>query len=99
MSDMAKVIKGLEETETALKQAVDRGGEMSLIKAYRCECHVGDAIALLKEYETIEPDVDSEGTCSCGNCGMTVGYYPVGCSVPEKLCKYCPECGHGVKWK
>ena len=54
---------------------------------------------LLKEKEAVEPDVDSEGTCSCGNCGATVGYYHVGCSVPEKFCKYCPECGQAVKWE
>lgn len=53
----------------------------------------------MKEQEAIEPDVDSEGTCSCGNCGTTVGHYPAGCSVPEKSCKYCPECGHEVKWE
>lgn len=56
------------------------------------------AIALLKEQEPVPPDVDSEETCSCGNCGTTVGYYPVGCKTPEKLCKFCPECGRAVKW-
>lgn len=55
-------------------------------------------IELLKEQEAIEPYVDSEGTCSCGNCGETVGYYPVRGSIPEKLCKHCPECGKEVKW-
>jgi hypothetical protein len=57
-----------------------------------------DALALLKEQEAVEPDTDSEGTCSCGNCGETVGYYPVGCNVPERLCKFCPECGKAVQW-
>lgn len=60
---------------------------------------VSDALALLKEKEAIEPDVDSEGTCSCGNCGTTVEYYPDECSVFKKLCKYCTECGHEVKWE
>ena len=53
---------------------------------------------LLKEQEAVEPDVDSERTCTCGNCGENVGYYPAGSKVPEKLCKYCPECGKAVKW-
>ena len=53
-------------------------------------------VALLEEQEAVEPDVDSEGTCSCGNCGTTIGYYPVGCNVPE-ICKFCPECGREVK--
>ena len=58
-----------------------------------------DAINLLKEQEAVEPDTDSEGTCTCGNCGETVGYYPVGCKTPQRLCKFCPECGRAVKWK
>ena len=59
----------------------------------------GDALELLKEQEAVEPDKDSEGTCSCGNCGETVGYYPVGCNTPNKFCKFCPECGKSVKWE
>ena len=58
-----------------------------------------DILKMLKEQGAIEPDVDSEGSCSCGNCGTTVRYSPAGCSVPEKLCKYCPECGKRVKWE
>ena len=54
---------------------------------------------LLAEQEAVEPDTDSEGTCSCGNCGETVGYFPAGCSTPQKLCKFCPECGKKVKWE
>ena len=60
---------------------------------------LNDALALLKEQEAVEPDTDSEGTCSCGNCGETVGWFPVGCSTPNKLCKFCPECGQAVKWE
>lgn len=59
---------------------------------------IDDTLALLKEQEAIEPDVNSEGTCTCGNCGENVGYYPVGCNTPEKLCKFCQECGTEVKW-
>ena len=58
-----------------------------------------DAVELLKKQKAVEPDTDSEGTCTCGNCGETVGYYPVGCNKPEKLCKFCPECGQAVKWE
>jgi len=58
-----------------------------------------DENGLLKEQEPVPPDVDSERSCSCGNCGTTVGYYPDGCKTPEKLCKFCPECGRAVKWK
>lgn len=58
-----------------------------------------DILAMLKEQKAVEPETDSEGTCSCGNCGETVGWFPVGCSIPNKLCKFCPECGQAVKWR
>lgn len=48
MTDKEKIIKGLEETEIILTQAVDRGGEMSVIWAFHCLNHVTDAITLLK---------------------------------------------------
>lgn len=60
---------------------------------------VTDAITLLKEQEAIEPDVDSEGTCTCGNCGENVGWYPAGSKEPVKLGKFCSECGKAVKWE
>lgn len=49
MTDREKVIKGLENTEIMLKQAVDRGGEMAVMGAFKCYNHVSDALALLKE--------------------------------------------------
>lgn len=55
-------------------------------------------VELLKEHNAVKPDTDFEGNVSCGNCGTTVGYYPVGCSVPEKFCRFCPECGQEVEW-
>lgn len=51
--DREKVIKGLEETEIMLKQAVDRGGEMSVMGAFKCYNHVSDALALLKEQKIV----------------------------------------------
>lgn len=51
MPDREKVIKGLEEAETMLIQAVDRGGEMAVMGAFKCYNHVSDARALLKEQE------------------------------------------------
>lgn len=53
MIDREKVIKGLENTEIMLKQAVDRGGEMAVMGAFKCYNHVSDAIALLKEQEAM----------------------------------------------
>ena len=51
MSDKENVIKGLEETEIMLTQAIDRGGEMAVIGACKCLNRVSDAIALLKEHK------------------------------------------------
>ncbi len=71
--------------------------------ANECECwsaaYERGKLDTLKEWEALEPYTDSEGTCSCDNCGTVVGWYPVGCKTPEKLCKYCPECGRAVKWQ
>lgn len=57
--DLEMVIKWLEETETALKQAVDCGGEMSLMRAFKSECRVRDAIAMLK----------AQAVVRCKECG------------------------------
>lgn len=57
------------------------------------------AIQALKEHEAVEPDVDSEETCICGNCGENVGWYLAGSKEPVRLGKYCPECGKAVKWE
>ena len=61
--------------------------------------YIDDAVSMLKEQEAVEPDTDSEGTCTCSNCGETVGYFPAGCSTPLKFYKFCPVCGRLVKWK
>ena len=58
-----------------------------------------EILALLKEQEAVESGTDSEGTWYCGNCGETIGFFPVGCSTPLKFCKFCPECGREVKWE
>ena len=51
MPDREKVIEGLEETEIMLIQAVDRGGEMAVMGAFKCLNRVTDALVLLKEQE------------------------------------------------
>ena len=98
MPDREKVIKGLELCEIG-----------SSDKCYETECSYyeqgctkslkNDILALLKEQEAVEPDTDSEGACSCGNCGETVGCFPAGCSTPLKFYKFCPMCGRQVKWE
>lgn len=102
MPDREKVIKGLkclaQKQEPTSNPCKDCGYINRPNFAICVKDVASDALALLKEQETVPPEVDSEGTCSCGNCGETVGYFPVGFRTPEKLCKYCPECGRKVKW-
>ena len=93
VADVESVIKGLEFVLEESGWDSDKTFSEELRINY-----VTDAITLLKQQEPVAPDVDSEGTCSCGNCGTTVGYYPVGSNVPDKGCEYCPECGRKVKW-
>ncbi len=96
MADLEKVIKGLEETEILLTQAVDRGGEMAVMGAFKCLNRITDTIALLKEQEAVEP-INSYGTLRCGKCGNIVGYndgYGRGYQN-----NFCSECGKAVKWE
>lgn len=93
MIDLEKVIKGLEETEIMLKQAVDRGGEMAVMGAFKCYNHVSDAIALLKEQEPHKKGYwkyPQSLDCCCSECGNQPDREP-GESVP--LYNYCPYCG------
>lgn len=92
MSDREKVISTLEDIKT-------QTAEIGLDSAVIAHKFIDKILALLKEQEAIKPDVDSEGTCICGNCGENVGWYPAGSKEPVRLGKYCPECGKAVKWE
>jgi len=75
MIDRDKVIKGLEETEIMLTQAVDRGGEMAVMGAFKCLNRVKDALALLKEQEQklVCPKCNGQPkSVICGLCGQAV---------------------------
>ena len=67
--DREKVIKGLEEAEIMLIQAVDRGGKMAAMGALKCLNRVTDAIALLKAQEAeirqlrLALDIATKETC------------------------------------
>ena len=93
MLDRDTVVRGLHNIAGFI------AGRIGIEQARNFLRTIDDAIALLKEQKAVEPDTDSEGTCFCGNCGETVGWFPVGCSTPNKLCKFCPECGQAVKWE
>ena len=99
MIDREKVIKGLEETEIMLKQAVDRGGEMAVMGAFKCYNHVSDALSLLKEREPVKPVDQGDGSYICDNCGETVGWEELDVfGIDPVKYKYCPGCGRKVKW-
>ena len=99
MAELDKVIKGLKELSSFLFREYGKAHAEETNLYYDRFLAIEDAIELLKEQKATEPDTDSEGTCTCGNCGETVGYYPVGYNKPKKLCKFCPECGQAVKWE
>ena len=94
MTDMEKVIKGLEETEIMLSQAVDRGGGMSVIGAFNCLNRVTDTIAFLKEQKPIKPVCfehrRTRNKYQCGSCGSSEVF---------KEWEYCPWCGTELKWE
>lgn len=94
MADMEKVIKRLEEAETMLAQAVDRGGEMAVMGAFKCLNHVSDAIALLKEQDTqnvvdMRLSKDWDRAASCPKCNESLKW------VYHR--NYCGYCGQAVK--
>lgn len=74
MADKEKVIKGLKEAEIMLAQAVDRGGEMAAMGAFKCFNHVSDALALLKEQDNCENCAiaieDRQPVVRCKDCKM-----------------------------
>lgn len=93
MTDREKVIKGLEETEIMLKQAVDRGGEMAVMGAFKCYNHVSDAIAMLKEQEPKPQSYKEHDIFHLPFCPNTV------CNaVLDKYWHYCPYCGTKFYW-
>lgn len=96
MNDREKVIKGLEETEILLSQAVDRGGEMSVMGAFNCLNRVTDTLALLKEQEPVMWSYDGYNCFKCSNCDFHINdevYY-----ITDKPISFCPGCGRKIKW-
>jgi hypothetical protein len=90
MTDLEKVIKGLEETEIMLSQAVDRGGGMSVIGAFKCLNSVTDTIAMLKEQEPVEMEIEGGGSTwwyVCEECHGAV----------DRGDRFCRHCGRPLK--
>ena len=99
MADMKKVIKGLEETEIMLMQAINRDDGMAVMGACGCLKRVSDALALLKEQKSVKAVADGEDSYRCNNCGTVIGWAECETGgIEEVKYKFCPECGRTVKW-
>ena len=96
MTDIEKVIKGLEELEGFLfKEYTNIKAEESKIYYDRFKS-LSDALELLKEHEPIEPiaqlDRDEDYIFLCSNCKGEI----FGGDVLHD--NYCPTCGRLVNW-
>jgi len=99
MSDMEKVIKGLEVCLKNIDQQDCPNDCPYLSDCSKYENRVvfqplmRDALALLKEQEAVEPipPTDESDLWKCGNCNHQV----FRCTHQ----KYCEMCGKPVKWK
>ena len=96
--DKEKVIKGLEcSANNNAACSSDCPYYENAVSARCFQAMTRDAIALLREQESVKPIVGEYGTRLCGNCGEEVGV--ISDSTPYKIRKnYCPECGRKVKW-
>ena len=95
MSDIEKVINGLEEcTGNGNCTKCQYGKEK---QALSCKKLLTDALAMLKEREAIEPRNTYSTTPSgkviphsfCGKCNKEI----------YAIYAFCPFCGQAVKWK
>ena len=100
MSNREKIIKGLEETEIVLAQAVDRGGEMAVMGAFKCLNRVIDAISMLKEQESEAKWIYGEDKTGvdgwyCSECDFfEPWFYEFTDDIDFiRFYGYCPRCG------
>lgn len=82
MIDRENVIKGLEDAQVMLTEAVDRGGEMAVMSAFNCLNNVTRAIALLKEQDELVRCKYCERR-ETYQCPVHVGYSDDGYDEPD----------------
>ena len=93
MTDREKVIKGLECCKIPFTKCYDGG--CPYFENDGCKARLkGDALALLKAQEPVEPVRRRRHgqigySCFCGMCGYGIGRNE----------KYCALCGRAVKWE
>ena len=93
MTDMKKVIKGLEETEIMLMQAINRDDGMAVMRVCGCLKRVSDSIAMLKEQEAVSVD-----NGKCPSCNWDFENGELDFSNINESQFYCPRCGQAVKF-
>lgn len=97
MTDRAKVIKGLETIKQFFGYGLPSAAE--LFDSYYGI--LNDAIALLKDQESIEPvlDATTKRFYRCGACGEYVGFIDSDPGDPNEQDCFCRNCGRAVKWE
>ena len=92
MTDIEKVIKGLEEISDYFFSVYHHSKDREEINKAKDRCDaVEDALALLKEQEPVRPkyiDGKRNHFIMCGNCNTDL----------MRGMKYCSYCGRAVKW-
>lgn len=95
MTDMEKVVKGLECCAVGCRSGCPYS-DIDDCESMLC----ADALALLKAQEAVKPVVDID-TWECGNCGHTLEHQELlGDNVLfHEQYNFCPGCGRAVKWE
>ena len=90
----------LDEVITDIQKMIDENQ-----RSYIRYIHVGtlmDILYLLKEkkQEAVKPKLVGVNTWICGECEALLGWEDFSRSGLELIeYKFCPECGHEVKWE
>ena len=90
MSDLEKVIKGLECCSSMIPYCSANTCSYYDVPVNCRATLERDALELLKAHETTA-EKDWEGLYFCQKCGGSLGFI-------KKSFKYCPFCGRAVKW-
>ena len=98
MNNREKVIKGLECCTFILGKR--KCNECPYQKDNGCYQLQDDFHVLLKEQKAVEPKFVDVNTWMCSECGALLGWEEFSQFGLELIkYKYCPECGHEVKWE
>ena len=88
--DREKVIEGLQD----IQKHLDTGYSFAI--CWKSEL-IRDALALLKEQETVEP-YQHDAVWLCGNCTKEVVGWTDDITGEDIRYPFCRQCGRSVKW-